>query len=659
MLHERNAAWSKARKTTLESDWLHFRRLRNLCTVAIRKAKAEHFLSETSQNLNNPLKFWKTIKSLAGTTNESELPSCIVMGSHKIYDKANMVDCFNEHFISSGSLFDSVNAGYIPATSCSTYSSPGVHLTEGETFSFKPVTVSEVHKVLKCLDSRKSGGPDQLNPYFLKLAADFIAEPLTYLFNLSLFTNKIPTIWKSAFVLPLLKGGDPSILNNYRPISKLSTLMKVLETLVSHQLKEFLLKNNCLSNFQSGFRKKHSTVTTALKVVNDFIETLDKNQHCAALFLDLSKAFDTVDHAILLERLVNIGISKQTVLWFKHYLSDRTQCTQVKGVTSSVLNIKNGVPQGSVLGPLLFIIYIDCLCQNAGEANFHFYADDTVIYCSAPTLNQALCQLQLAFNTVQCTLYRLKLLLNADKTKLMTFSKAKLKPVNIPSIITFQGSDIESVSQFKYLGFLIDDSLSFKPHIQQLVKKLKQKLGFYFRNKACFSFEAKKRLVAATFMSVLDYGDVLYMHASAQCLHTLDTVYHGALRFITNFRSRTHHCSLYARVGWSALSTRRLYHWHVLVYKAILGLLPCYLGRYLSQKFTGSHNLRSQDLFLLSVPRVRTELGSRAFSYAAPFAWNELQKILKLRDLVSLVAFKALLKDLEIRTSSCSCFDCC
>ena len=190
-----------------------------------------------------------------------------------------------------------------------------------------------------------------------------------------------------------------------------------------------------------------------------------------------------------------------------------------------------------------------------------------MIYCSASTPNQALCKLQIAFNTVQRNLYDLKLVLNAEKTKLMLFTKAKSKPSDLPPITTLQGSVIESVSQYKYLGIIIDDALSLKPHIQQLLKKLKIKLGFYFRNKSCFTFEAKKRLVAATFLSVLDYGDVLYTNASSKCLQSLDTVYHGALRFVTNFKTLTHHCSLYARVGWFALSTLRLHHWHILIYK--------------------------------------------------------------------------------------------
>ena len=172
-----------------------------------------------------------------------------------------------------------------------------------------------------------------------------------------------------------------------------------------------------------------------------------------------------------------------------------------------------------------------------------------------------------------------------------------------------QGSEIESVSQYKYLGIIIDNSLSFKPHILELLKKCKN--NNFFRNKSCFSFEAKKRLVSATFLSVLDYGDVVYMNASSQCLHSLDTVYHGALRFITNLKTLTHHCNLYTRVGWSSLTTCRLKHWHILIYKAILGALPPYLRMYINRTCTGSYRLRSENFFLLTVPKVRTELGKR------------------------------------------------
>ena len=606
-------------------------------------------MSVTTENLNDPRRFWKTIKSISVSKNSQAIPTCVMKDSVAVYDKMEILNCFNEHFISSGSLFDSAcSASVKPCTDIPVYT--------GQSFNFVPFSVQEVHKALKTLDPRKPSGPDFIDPYFLQLAADFVAGPLAYLFNLTVENKEIPRIWKSAFVLPLLKGGDSAILNNYRPISNLSVLAKTLETLVSVQLKEFLYTSDILSTYQSGFRKKHSTITAALKVVNDISVALDKKQHCVSLFIDLSKAFDTVDHDVLKLRLLNSGLSEQAVAWFSNYLSNRSQCIKHDGLCSDIASIYKGVPQGSVLGPLLFTIYINNLGQNVSDANFHFYADDTVIYCCASTLAKATEYLQNAFIVFQNTLLQLKLVLNAEKTKCMLFTNTRNRPKNIPSVVTLEGSDIEIVNSYKYLGILIDDSLTFKPHVLYLVKKLRLKLGFYFRNKLCFSFNVKKKLVAATFLSVLDYGDLLYMHTSAQCLHKVDTAYHASLRFITNCKALTHHCELYSRVGWPALATRRLCHWYSFIYKAILGLLPYYLCVLIKQKSAGNYSLRSQDCFMLTVPNARTEIGKRAFVYSAPSAWNILQKVLKLNDFISLNAFKLKMKKIETDSLRCKCF---
>ncbi|CDQ98175.1 unnamed protein product [Oncorhynchus mykiss] len=195
--------------------------------------------------------------------------------------------------------------------------------------------------------------------------------------------------------------------------------------------------------YQSGFRKKHSTITAAMKVFNDITQAIDKKQHCVSLFIDLSKAFDTVDHAILRQRLSSVGLSEHAVAWFANYLSDRAQCTQFDGLMSVKLSVLNGVSQGSVLGPLLFTIYINDLDKNA---QLHFYADDTVIYRCASSLTKAFQNLQTAFYTVQHTLCQLKLILNTAKTKLMVFSNARNRPLNLSSISTCQGKEIEVVT---------------------------------------------------------------------------------------------------------------------------------------------------------------------------------------------------------------------
>ncbi len=203
LLRERNLAWSKARSTNLKEDWLIFRQLRNMSTAAIRKGKVDHFLLETSNNLNNSKTFWKNIKSLIGSHSNSDFPSYIIKDSCKIVDKAKIIDCLTEHFVAIGTLHDSQNLTH--DNSSTVYSSVN-HFKLDQLFDFNPVTISEVNKALKSLDGRKQAGPDKLDPHFLKLAADFIAPPLTYLFNLSLSTNEIPSIWKTAYVQPLFKG---------------------------------------------------------------------------------------------------------------------------------------------------------------------------------------------------------------------------------------------------------------------------------------------------------------------------------------------------------------------------------------------------------------------------------------------------------------------
>ncbi len=304
--------------------------------------------------------------------------------------------------------------------------------------------------------------------------------------------------------------------------------------------------------------------------------------------------------------------------------------------------IAKRVPQGSVLGPLLFTIYINSLDYNIQDANFHFYADDSVMYCSASSGQQAVYKLQSAFDVIQSRIYNLKLVLN------VVFSGSKKFDNNLSSLQTLQGSVIELVKEYKYLGIIVDDVLYFSSHITQLKKKLKIKLGFYFRNKFCFSFNVRKKLVTATFLPMLDYGDVVYQFAPSYLLSSLDAVYHGALRFISDCKTSTYHCILYNRVGWSSLLIRRKMHWYLIIYKAILGMLPSYLCCLIKQKIVEKYFLRSQNCYTLSVPFVRSELGKKAFMYAAPTDWNLLQSKLKLQNLLSLGHFKTVIRQIEI-----------
>lgn len=271
---------------------------------------------------------------------------------------------------------------------------------------------------------------------------------------------------------------------------------------------------------------------------------------------------------------------------------------------------------------------------------------------AAASINQALMNLQKAFNTIQYTLDKLKLVLNSKKTKYMIFNRTHRKDTDI-TISTLCGSEIERVGSYKYLGIWLDEKLAFNVHIDQLLKKLKSKLGFFYRFKNCFPYEARKKLVESTFLTIIDYGDLVYMHAASSVLRKLDSVYHAALRFVCGAEYRTHHCILYESLSWFSLYHRRNLHMYVFIAKALLGKLPSYITKFLTF-YTNGYGTRSQLHLCLKVPRVFTEFGKHAFSSYAPRVWNDLQNVLKLESLPSLSTFKFILY--STFKESCKCF---
>ncbi len=319
---------------------------------------------------------------------------------------------------------------------------------------FSRLCHKELNNALQAFDPRSSTGEDNVDYFTLKLAAPIIAEPLRHIFNLSLTTGNFPTLWKSAHVIPLHKGGSRDDMNNYRPISKLPCLAKVMESLVNNQLKSFLSTYSVLSSHQSGFRTNHSTISAITLVTNHIISALDKKQHCAAVFVDLSKAFDTVDHDILLSKLFNIGLSESACAWFHEYLSERRQCIKSGDTKSDFMFINRGVPQGSILGPVLFSIYINDIVSSLSGCHAHLYVDDTIVYCIADSVQLAINNLQLAFDELQESLLNHKLLLNVTKTKYMLFSRARNITHETLNLVTIEGSRIGRVAE--YLSWCMD-----------------------------------------------------------------------------------------------------------------------------------------------------------------------------------------------------------
>uniref|UniRef100_A0A8C7RRI2 Reverse transcriptase domain-containing protein n=1 Tax=Oncorhynchus mykiss TaxID=8022 RepID=A0A8C7RRI2_ONCMY len=416
----KNILWRSALASNSPCDMQLFMEVRNKYTQAVRKAKASFFKQKFASCSTNSKKLWDTVKSMENKSTSSQLQPALRLGNIVTTNKSTIIENFNKHFSTAGHAFHMVTPTSVncPAPSTATRQSP-------HHFSFTQIQIAYVLKELQNLDPYKSAGLDNLGPLFLKLSAEIVATPFTSLFNLSFVSCEIPKETKaveSAAVIPLFKGDDTLDPNCYRPISILPCLSKVFKSQVNKQITDHFGSHHTFSAMQSGFRAGHGCTSATLKVLNDIITAIDKRHYCAAVFIDLAKAFDSVNHKILIGRLDSLGFSNDCLAWFTNYFSDRVQCVKSEGLLSGPLTVSMGVPQGSILGPTLFSVYINDVALAAGDSLIHLYADDTILYTSGPSLDTVLTNLQMSFNAIQLSFRGLQLLLNASKTKCMLFN---------------------------------------------------------------------------------------------------------------------------------------------------------------------------------------------------------------------------------------------
>ncbi len=409
------------------------------------------------------------------------------------------------------------------------------------------------------------------------------------------------------------------------------------------QLNYFLKRNNILDRFQSGFRAGHSTESALLRVSNDILRGVDSGSCVVLLLLDLTAAFDTVDHDILIARLKNhVGVQGLALKWFSSYLKDRTFSVSLGDYSSPTAPLVCGVPQGSILGPILFSLYmlpLSFIFEKFG-IHYHVYADDSQIYlplkqdhkCALQSLHECLTE-------VKCWLTNNFLQLNEDKTEMILFGNKGYVNDAYGCLGQFPGKKLSCV---KNLGVIFDSELKFDRQVNAVVKNSFFHLRSISKLKSILSFEDMEKVVHAFVSSRLDYCNVLYLGLNQLSLSRLQLVQNSAARLLTGTRGREHITPVLIKLHWLPIRYRIHYKVLLYVFKAVHGLSPDYVTD-LINVYQSSRSLRSNDQLLLMVPRSRLKCrGDRAFSVAAPRLWNALP--LSIRSSPTLGVFQSALK---------------
>lgn len=627
MMKLRKKALSKYKKLKTDASWNYYKDLRNFVSMAVRNEKKAYLVHKFKCD---PNQFWKTIRWL-------NIKSVADIKPEEIHNDPNQ---FNRHFTEN-----------IPATDRNdkfldkNYVNKTITLNTKK-FTFKNVDCTLVSKIISKLTS-SAVGSDGINLKMISIITPFLTPHIAFLINKCLSLNEFPSAWKQSQIIPIPKISKPTLISHFRPISILPTLSKILEKVVHEQLSLFLAKNNILPSTQSGFRPHHSTNTALLDVTDNIFRAYDKHENTCLVLLDYSKAFDTIDHTILCKKLSYFGLDSSTVNFFQSYLENREQKVNFSnGKSSDTVSITRGVPQGSILGPLLFTIYTADFCKCLEYCSSHQYADDFQLYFSFEEVrsNSAVALI----NSDLAEIYKISsahgLVLNAKKTQMVLLGRNRKNIIDNTNFkIKINNDIINSTDCCRNLGLYLDVGLRFETHISRLLQSSYGKLKQLYLHKDYLNSDIKLKLCDALILSCQSYCDTVYWPAltSSQKL-SLQKLQNYCLKFSYGIRKYDHVTPLFGMSGWLTLEERYTAHLSTLVFKILSTGLPTYLRQKLI-KGSEVHGMHTRYNNKLVIPKHSTALFQRSFSYNGAKLFNSLPDTVT--NSPSIISFKYKLKE--------------
>ena len=624
-----------------------YRKQRNVIVNLNRKAKRKYF-----HDLGTSPNFWKSAKPYFSEKVQHHEKVFLLENSKLIDDEATIARIFNNYYVNIASNLGLKTSGPslpLDPEIDSLLNHPSIiriteSLSENKSFSFSDVSPDDILRVILKLNQNKSvSGPFSVK--LIKMVSDILSEPLSRLINLAFKSSKFPQSLKKARVTPVYKKEDKFLKKNYRPISILPAFSKIFERIMHDQLSSYF--DDIFDSRLCGFRAKHSTQHALIQMIGQWHQTLDGSGKVGAVLMDLSKAFDCIDHKLLVAKLKAYGLDTKSLELLKCYLSNRYQRTKVGSEYSEWLEITLGVPQGSILGPLLFNIFINDLFLFIVKASICNFADDNTLHSCADTLEEVISNLEFDLEVILDWFSNNYLAANPGKFQMLVLGNR-----NIPVEITVRNVTIKSTNSVELLGITIDNTLSFDLHINQLCSIARSRVWSLNRIRIYLNFDQRKLIFNAYIMSIFNYAPIIWMFCGKLTYQEITKVHKRALRILLcDFRNDY-------EVLLQNAKCKTVHEIHLCfllceVYKSENKLNPKFMQQiYATKKI--KFNFRNK--VLMSIPKASSvRFGTQSFLFRGSLLWNQIPEKIKLES--SVESFKSELKKKNL-TKYCLCKIC-
>jgi hypothetical protein len=628
-------------KYPTQNNIIAYTTFRNNLKRLLRKQERSYFLSEFQKLSNNPIQTWSLINSIIKnnkkTSRHSRQAEKLNYNGDTKTEPQDIANAFN-HFFTNIGVFKEDKINCNPKTF-----NDFLHTTNPNSCYLYPTDNNEIISITNSMEKKTTCGDDEISLLVIKIVIESIAPILATLINQTMAQGYFPNSLKVAKVIPIYKSGPKDNISNYRPISILNSFSKIYEKIIQIRLDSFITKNNLLDNSQYGFRKQHSTEFALINLVDKIANFIEDKKYVICIMIDIKKAFDSLNHKILIGKLLNYGFRGNVIKLLQSYLSNRYQYVVYNGQTSTSRQITTGIPQGSILGPLLFLLYINDLKTSLNEDTPILFADDA-------TLTYANYSLPTLINTVNSELASMsswmianKLSINVNKTNYMLFQNHSINPTNL--LIKLDNITLNEVTSTKILGVIIDNKLNWKFHINELNTKISSVLFILHKIRYQINFSIALLIYKSLVFSHLQYGILLCGKTCPTFLKQTQILQNKCIKCCLSLPSKTSSIVIFKKANTLTIEQLYIYKIATLIYKFINEPTSIPANIVNIFKLTSSIHAyptrQSKNTDLFNFPH-SSAAKSQSIKIQAPQAWNSIP--LELKSLKSIHTFKSRLK---------------